>query len=117
MTQVDNNKEYSREANILAKYNFIACGYEKLSVTGTVTGLVSIPADARYMEIRVESDITASVPLRYLLLGGVTVPSATDGLALNHLDFLDISGTSNIINFRVIRTVAGNHTLHVQYYR
>jgi len=51
------------------------------------------------------------------MLGNVTLPTASDGMALNHLDFFDIDNGTNMVNFRVIRTTGGTHTLHIQYYK
>ena len=102
---------------IRGKKELIAMGYEKLSINDANVKSLTVPDTASYAEIRVESDVTASVPLRYLMLGATTPPTATNGLALNHLDFFDIPNGDNIRNFRVIRTSAGTHTLHVQYYK
>jgi hypothetical protein len=101
---------------LLSEKDSVAIGYQKLSVTGTAQAL-TIPDGATYAELRLESDVTASIPVRYLMLGNNTLPTATDGMALNHLDFFDIDNGTNMMNFRVIRTVAGTHTLHVQYYK
>lgn len=94
---------------------FKAFSYEKLSVSSAAVFTPTVPTGTKYMEIRVESSVTASVPLRYLITGAN--PTSTDGMALNHLDLLDITDAQNIQNFKVIRTTAGTHTLHIQYYK
>lgn len=101
---------------LLSEKDSVAIGYEKLSVTDTVKSL-TIPSEATYAELRLESDVTASVPVRYLILGNDTLPTSSNGMALNHLDFFDIDNRTNLVNFRVVRTTAGTHTLHVQYYK
>lgn len=111
----DQSKVLLREANRISKYNLIAISYQKLVVTGTAQAL-TIPINAKYMEIGVESSVTASVPIRYLLLGNTYLPTVTDGKFLNHLTVFDVSGRPNLENFRVIQTTAGVHTLHVEYY-
>lgn len=94
---------------------FKAFSYEKLSISSAAVFTPTIPDGTRYMEVRAESSVTASVPLRFLITGAN--PTATDGMALNHLDFIDITDAQNIQNFKVIRTAAGTHTLHIQYYK
>ncbi len=94
--------------------NFKAFAYEKVSVTGAVTTL-TVPATAKYAEIRLESTITTSIAIRYLITGGI--PTSTDGMALNNLDLFDLTDYQNLINFKAIQTGAGTHTLHVQYYK
>lgn len=97
------------------KKELIAIGYEKLSVTGaSAQSLLSIPTDAVYMEIRVESATTTGVIMRYLLTGAS--PTTTDGMALTYLDLFDVTNGDNVRNFKVI-AVSGTHTIHVQYYK
>ena len=109
----DQSKAYLQELLKLNKYNLVAFAYEKIIVTGTAISL-NVPVNARYADITLESSITASVPVRYLMSG---VPTATDGKALNHLTVFDVSGTQNLINFKAIQTTAGTHTLYVEYYK
>lgn len=94
---------------------FKAFAYENLSISSAAVFTPTIPAGTKYMEIRTESTVTASVPLRYLITGGI--PTAVNGMALNHLDMLDFTDYQNIQNFKVIRTAAGTHNLHIQYYK
>lgn len=112
MNTQDKNTLY----RLLAGKDLIALGYQKLTVDGTAKSL-TIPAGAIYAELRLESDVTASVPVRYLMLGNDTLPTATDGLALNNLDFFDINNGTNLVNFRIIQATGGTHTLHIQYYK
>lgn len=94
--------------------NFKAFSYQKLTVTGTVVSL-TVPENAKYAEIRLESSITATIAARYLITGDI--PTATDGMALNNLDLFDISDYQNLVNFKIIQATAGTHTLHIQYYK
>ncbi len=113
---IDNSKSLLRELLRVNRNNLLACGYEKLDVSG-LTGFNNIPVDAKYAEIRVESDITDTPALRYLMLGSIVEPTSTDGLALSRLDFFDVTGYPNLINFRVIPISTGTNTLHIQYYK
>lgn len=117
MIYSDSSKSLLREQNNLTKYNFIAIGYEKLTVSGLTAQALTVPTETRYVEISVESSITATVPVRYLLLGPKTLPTTTNGLALRDGTFFDITGYQNIINLRVIEATAGTHVLHIQYYK
>ena len=94
--------------------SFKAFDYQKLSITGTAAAL-TVPTGTKYAEIRLESTVTSSVPVRYLITGDV--PTSTDGMALNHLDLFDLTDYQNIINFKAIQTGAGTHTLHITYYK
>ena len=94
--------------------SFKAFSYQKLTVTGTAVSL-TVPENAKYAEIRLESSITATIAARYLITGDI--PTATDGMALNNLDLFDISDYQNLVNFKIIQATAGTHTLHIQYYK
>lgn len=110
------SKSYLSELVRLNKYNLIACGYQKLTVNGTAASL-TVPANAKYAEITVESSVTSGVVARHLELGATTLPTANEGLGITHLLTFDISGYPNLINFRIIQTQAGTHLCHVQYYK
>ena len=94
--------------------SFKAFSYQKLTVNGTAASL-TVPENAKYAEIRLESSVTAAIAARYLITGGV--PTSTDGMALNNLDLFDITDYQNLVNFKVIQTGAGTHTLHITYYK
>jgi len=111
----DQAKSYLKELLQLTRYNLVAVGYQKLSVTGTATAL-TVPADARYALIVLQSSITTPA-IRYLELGDKTLPTATDGIPRSDLDALDVQGYQNLVNFRAIQVGAGTHTLHIQYYK
>lgn len=106
-------KSYVSELVRLNKYNLIAFAYQKLTVNGTAAAL-TVPDGAKYADITLESTVTASVPVRYLISG---TPTATDGKALNHLTTFDVQGTPNLNMIKFIQTGAGTHTLHIEYYR
>jgi len=110
----DISKEFLRILVQNAKNSFKAFAYEKLSI-GAVASSLTVPSGTKYAEIRLESSVTSSVPVRYLLTG--VAPTTTDGMALNNLDLFDITDYQNIINFKAIQTTAGTHTLHVTYYK
>ena len=67
-----------------------------------------------YADITLESTVTASVPVRYLIS---QAPTATDGKALNHLTVFDVTGRPNLEQIKFIQTGAGTHTLHIEYYK
>ncbi len=107
------SKSYLSELVRLNKYNLLACGYQKLTVNGTAVAL-TVPAGAKYADITLESTVTASVPVRYLIS---QAPTATDGKALNHLTVFDVTGRPNLEQIKFIQTGAGTHTLHIEYYK
>lgn len=93
---------------------FKAFSYQKLSVGGTAVSL-TVPAEAKYADISLESSNTTTVAARYLITGGT--PTSTDGKPLSHLTEFDITDYQNLINFKAIQTGAGTHTLHIQYWK
>lgn len=93
--------------------NPICIGKEILSVS-TIKSL-TIPSGATYCEIRVESSNTATPALRYWMDG--STPTASEGMPLSNLDLMDILNAQNMVNFKVIQTGAGTHTLSIQYYK
>jgi hypothetical protein len=110
------SKSYLSELVRLNRYNLIACGYEQLSVTGTATALLNIPADAKYALMEVESSLTTPA-IRYLELGDKVLPTSSTGIRRSNLDGVDISGYQNLINFRAIQIAAGTHKINVAYYK
>lgn len=103
------------------KHDLIACGYEKITVTGATPQSLDVTTlgkglGATYAEIRVESATTSGAIMRYLLLGDTLLPTTTDGMAMDYFLFLDINNGDNLANFRVI-AISGSHTLHVQYFK
>lgn len=116
MNYGNQSKSYLAELVRLNKYNLVACGQEQLTVAGTAVGLASIPSDAKYALIEVESSITTPA-IRYLELGNTTLPTASLGIRRSNLDAFDVSGMPNLINFRAIQVGVGTHKLNVQYYK
>ena len=110
------SKSFLAELVRIHKYNLIACGYEQLTVAGTAVGLASIPADAKYALIEVESSITTPA-IRYLELGASTLPTSSTGVRRSNLDAFDVTGMPNLVNFRAIQVGAGTHKLNVAYYK
>lgn len=112
----DQSKSFLAELIKINKNNLVACGFEKLTVAGTVVKFLNIPTNATYALIEVESSI-ATAAIRYLELGDKTPPSTTDGIARSNTAAFDVSGYQNIVNFRAIQVGAGTHTLQIQYYK
>jgi len=98
----------------LAANNLEAFSYQKLTVAGTVVRL-TIPDGAKYADISLESDVTSSVAVRFLITGGT--PTSTDGKPLRDGTEFDILGIQNLNKFKAIQTGAGTHTLHIQYWK
>lgn len=112
---IDNVKSYLIELIRLLKRNYNACGYENLTVAGTAVSL-TVPAEAKYALIVVESSIATSA-IRYLELGPKTLPTSSVGLPRSNGDAFDVTGYQNLTNFRAIQVSAGTHNLCVQYYK
>lgn len=113
---MDSKTQILKTATLFNK-SLKACGYQKLVIDGASAQALTVPTEASYAEIRLESDVTSSIPVRYLMLGATTPPTTTDGLALNHLDFFDVPDGDNLRNLRFIEASNGVHTLHIQYYK
>lgn len=96
----------------LAK-NFKAFAYQKITVNSTIKTL-TIPKDAKYALLSFESD-ASGIAARFLETNSVPV-STTDGIALSHLDRVDLTDQANLEGFQIIQAQSGIHTLHVQYY-
>lgn len=109
------SKSFLAELVKINKSNLLAFAYEKLTVNGTVVAL-TVPTGATYALITVESSLITPA-IRYLELGVISPPSATDGLVRSNLDVFDVTGTPNLVNFRATQVAAGTHTLHIQYYK
>lgn len=109
-----NEKFLLQELVNLTRRSYLAIGYEKLTVDGTVKALASIPTDAVYADIQLESSI-ATPAIRYKIDGSTV--SATDGMFLLTGSQIDISSRENINRFRTTQVGAGTHTLHITYYK
>ncbi len=116
----DSSKQKLIELLQISRANLKACGWESLTVDGTVTGkpLASIPAGANYALMVVESTIAGSPAIRYLECGNtVQTISSTIGIPRSNLDAFDVVGAEQLANFRAIQVAGGTHTISVQYYR
>ena len=111
------SKSYLSELVRLNKYNLIAFSYQQLTVSGATAQALTIPAGTKYAEFSFESDVTATIPVRYLMLGNATLPTTTTGFPLRDGTFMDITGIPNLNNFRVIESTVGTHILNIQYYK
>jgi len=111
-------KEFVSDLLTLSRYNKKAIGWQSLTVDATVGGVaLTIPANATYALIVVESTVTSGTVLRYLEIGPITAVTSSVGIPRSHLDAFDIQGAENLKNFRAIQTTAGTHTLSIQYYK
>ena len=109
----DQSKDYLKKLVDTNNKYYIAIGYQKLTVAGSVVSL-TIPVGTTYAEIRFESSITTEA-VRYRIDGGL--PTSTDGMLLMALDVFDITGPENLRNFKAIQVAAGTHILHITYYK
>ncbi len=118
MIRADQSKQYLSELLQITKANLVACGFQKLTVDGTVGGVsLTVPSNARYALCVVESTITSGPAIRYLELGGVTPPTASNGIPRANYELFDLQGYQNMVNFRAIQFAAGTHSIQVQYYK
>jgi hypothetical protein len=113
---IDNAKSYLRELLQIQRHSLVACGYEKKTVIGTASGLGSIPTDATFAIIKLESNKTGYA-VRFLETGTQPLVTTTDGIGFADGDTWDITNRQNLENFRCIEAIAGTNTLHVQYYK
>jgi len=95
--------------------SFKAFSYESITVDGTVKNL-TIPINAKYALITVESDVTSGVVARYLETKQTPV-STTNGLSLRDGSVIDITDAQNLIGFQITQAQAGTHVIKVQYYK
>lgn len=95
--------------------SFKAFSYESITVDGTVKTL-TVPTDARYALITVESSVTSGVVARYLETKQTTV-STTAGLALRDGSAIDVTDAQNLSQFQITQAQAGTHVIKVQYYK
>lgn len=101
----------------LTKQPMVCCGYEKLPFDDDpAVGFASIPAGAKYCVCRLASTTTDGSIQAYYRLDGVA-PDADDGIPLAYMDLFDITGGTNIANFKIIADSAANLTLYVHYFK
>ena len=94
--------------------DYRAIGNQVITVTGATPQTLTVPAQASYALIEVESTVTTGVVIRYWLDG--SNPTTTDGIGRTNLTAFDVTEYSNLKNFKVISTGAGTHKLMVQYF-
>ncbi len=114
----DSSKQLLRELIQISRSNLKAIGWQSLTVDATVGGVsLTLPTNANYALIVVESTIVGSPAIRYLECGNtVQAVSTTVGIPRSNLDAFDVVGTENLTNFRAIQVAGGTHTLSIQYY-
>lgn len=95
--------------------SFKSCGYEKITVDGTVKGL-TIPTDAKYAVCSLVSTTLTGVVANCLQNRSVTV-SATVGMPLRDGNVFDITDTQNLAGFQITQTGAFTTSLYVEYYK
>lgn len=116
---MNQSKEFLESLLSYTRYNKKAIGWQSLTVNNTAGGVaLTVPTNATYALVIVESTVTSGTVIRYLEVGPVTnTVSTTVGIPRSHLDAFDIQGAENLKNFRAIQTTAGTHTLSIQYYK
>jgi len=87
--------------------------YQKISVTGSATGL-TYPDGSTSALITIVSTITSGPAVMYLETG--VNPTATDGMPQYNGSSMEVLGPTNLANFKIIQAGAGTHTAHVTYY-
>lgn len=113
----DQSKIYLSELVKLAKRNLIAIGYQNLTVDNTTGGVsLSVPLDAKYALVVVESDATGTA-IRYLETGPAFPVTSNNGIPRSNLEVFDLQGYQNMVNFRCIEAQSGTHNLQIQYYK
>ena len=115
MVRSDQSNSYLSELVSLNKRNLVAIGYQKITITGSVSSF-TVPTDAKYALCVLESSATG-VAVRYLELGGLTLPTTTIGLPRSNGDSFDVQGAQNLTNFRATQAQGGTHSLNVVYYK
>lgn len=111
----DQSKSYLRELLRTALNSPKAIGYEKITVDGTIKKL-TVPADATYAKITLESADLTGVAARFLETLSIPVTSA-NGMPLYNGTVSDILDYQNLVNFQIIRSQSGATSLNIQYYR
>ena len=93
-----------------------AIAFEQLSVTGTAASLASLPSDATYAEVIVESTVAApTYSIRYRIDG--PLPTGSVGMPASMGTVFGIDGQENLKKFSAIQTGAGTHLLSITYFR
>jgi len=101
----------------LIQKDYVACGYQALDFSTAGAKTPTVPVNAVYAEVKIESSVVSGIVGRRLNLGNGTVLTSVVGMSVVHMDYFDIIGSDSINNFRIILTTAGTHTAHIQYYR
>lgn len=109
------SKSYLSKIQQSALNSFKAFSYESITIDGTVKGL-TVPTDAKYALITIESSVTSGVVARYLETLQTTV-STTAGLALRDGTVFDVTDAQNLAQFQITQAQAGTHVAKVQYYK
>ena len=108
------SKSYLSRLERSALNSFKAFSYEPIDIDGTIKNL-NIPEGAKYALLTLES-ADSGIAARYLETKQ-TIVSTTLGMALAHLDRVDVTEAQNLSQVQIIRVQAGVTTLHVQYYK
>lgn len=111
------SKSYQSLLLRAALNGYKAFGFQQLTVANSVVNL-TIPADAKYALIVVESTISTNC-IRYLEFGGsnTVVAAGTVGIPVSNGSVFDITDAQNLAGFQAIQEGAGTHKLNIQYYR
>lgn len=95
--------------------NGVCVGHETLAISSTAVSLASIPTNATYALLQVESSVTSGTVVRYWEDG--SNPTSTVGIFRSHGDPFDIINPQNLQQFRIIQTQGGTHQVNVLYYK
>ncbi len=111
------SKSYLEQLLRLGLNSFKACGYEQITVSGSIKNL-TIPTDAKYALLSIESSNTTSIVARYLEFGGsITVVAAGTGMPLYNGMVLELTDFANLSGFQIIEESANTTILNIQYYK
>ena len=109
------SKSFLSDLVKLGSNSFKSFGYQKITVTGSVSTL-TIPAGAKYALVSVESSVTSGVVVRALQNLSSTV-STTLGIGYRDASVFDITDAQNLAGFQITQAQAGTHNIYVEYYR
>lgn len=111
---MDNELNILNQIKQLLQDNAVAIGKEELSLSAISKPLASVPDNAKSALIQVESDNTTAIVMRFWEDG--SAPTSSSGMFRMHGDYLEITTTQNLKNFRAYG-VAGTTKLSVTYYK
>lgn len=100
----------------------VACGFQQLTVTGGTAQSLTVPTGAVFAQLRVISaTVDGSIVMYGSQYGSTTPPTGgavgtATGMALAYMDYFEIDGNTNIVNYKVI-AASGTHYLCVTFFK